>query len=641
MTLGRILTSTGRRRRPAGWLGHAIKAFAALTSLWVVYAAVWSEMVVLAQTILFLALMLVLVFLVITPGEGDREAEAPSRVAWVDLFFAAASFASGAYFYWQSGTIGERIALMDPLTLADVTFGSLILVLTIEAMRRTVGLILTGVVLIFVAYNLFGHLLPGQMSHGEIGYRHFLDLMAFTTDGLFGAPLRVAATYAFLFVLFGTILSKVGGSDFFFNLAASLSGRTAGGPAKIAVISSGLYGTISGSPTSDVVTTGSITIPMMVRLGYRPAVAGAVEVSASTGGSILPPVMGSAAFIMAEYTGIAYVDIMVAAIVPALLYYLAVLTQVHLRAKRLGLGALDAASIPPVLRTLKDGGLFVIPLAVITWALLDGYTPTFSAFYGIAAVLAVAFLRKETRPSLARLYDALSEGSLRMVGVAGACAAAGMVIGGITMTGLAGKLAGMVLSLTDANVLFSLILVALVTLVLGLGMPTPSAYAMAAVLVGPLLQKLGIPLLNAHLFVLYFAVMSAMTPPVAVAAYAASAIAEANPVAIAGMAMRLAAGAFLLPFAFALDGGLLLAGGAGDILLAIVTAAGAMLAVAAAAEGYFLMPLHPLERLALGGAGICLLFPTLWVLVAAAGLGALGSARPMIAAGRSRSAKAE
>lgn len=631
MSIGRFLISTGRRRRPEGLLGHGIKAFAALTAVWVVYAATWSDMAVLAQTILFLALMLVLVFLIITPSEGDPEAEPPRNVHPIDLALAAAALATGIYFYLRAATIAERIALMDPLTTADIVIGSLILVLTVEAMRRTVGMILTVVVLLFIAYNLFGDLLPGRLAHGEIGYRHFLDLMAFTTDGLFGAPLRVAATYAFLFVLFGTILSKVGGSEFFFNLAASLSGRTTGGPAKIAVISSGLYGTISGSPTSDVVTTGSITIPMMKKLGYRPAVAGGVEVAASTGGSILPPVMGSAAFIMAEYTGIAYVDIMVAAVVPALLYYLAVLTQVHLRARRYNLGSLDPATIPSVLRTLKDGGLFIVPLAVITWALLDGYTPTYSAFYGLVAVLVIAMLRRDTRPSPAKLYEALAEGSLRMVGVAGACAAAGLVIGGITMTGLAGKVAGMVLSVTDANVLLSLLLVAVVTLILGLGMPTPSAYAMAAVLVAPLLQKLGLPLMNAHLFVLYFAVMSAMTPPVAVAAYAASAIAEANPVGIAGMAMRLAAGAFLLPFAFALDSGLLLSGSMGNIALAIVTAAMAMMIIAAAAEGFFLVPLLAFERLALFAAGLCLLYPTSLFLVIAAGLAALGAARPILA----------
>ncbi len=444
----------------------------------------------------------------------------------------------------------QRISLLFPLDDWHVLFGAIICVLTIELTRRTTGLGLTVIVLTFVVYNFFGHLLGGVISHGYIGYNHFLDIMVYTTDGIMGLPARVAATYAFMFVMFGTFLYYAKGSDFFYDFAAAISGRQTGGPAKVAVVSSGLYGMISGSPTSDVVTTGAITIPMMKRLGYRASVAAAIEVAASTGGSLMPPVMGSAAFIMAEYTGIDYVDIAKAALLPALLYYVGVFAQVHFRAHRLGLGALSKDQIPKLSATLRKGGLFIVPMAVLVWALIAGYTPTMVAVFGTLAVLAVAMLKTETRIGPVLIYRVLAETAMRMVPVAGACAAAGLVIAGLTMTGLSGKFAHLIYMVTGANVFPTLLLAAVLTILLGMGMPTPSAYILAAVLVGPLLGPMHIGLLPGHMFLLYFAVMSALTPPVAVAAYAASSIAEDNPLAIAGHAVKFALAALVVPFTF-------------------------------------------------------------------------------------------
>ncbi|MEC7256208.1 MAG: TRAP transporter fused permease subunit, partial [Pseudomonadota bacterium] len=516
------------------------------------------------------------------------------------------------------------ITLLDPLSVWDITFASLILALTIEAMRRTVGMGLTLIVLIFLAYNLWGDRLGGTLGHGEITYDHFIDITVFTTDGLFGVPLRVAATYAFLFVLFGTALSKAGGAQFFYNLAAYLTGGAVGGPAKIAVVSSGLYGTISGSPTSDVVTTGSVTIPMMKTMGYRPAFAAATEVAASTGGSLLPPVMGAAAFIMAEYTGIAYAEIALAALIPALLYYVPIYIQVHLRATRDGLKGVDRSEIPPLGQIMKDGGLFIVPLVIISWSLIAGYTPTYSALYGLAGVLAVSMVRRSTRMSPAAMYDVLAETSFRMVAVAGACAAAGLVIGGITMTGLASKFSTLVFMISGQNVLMSLIVAAILTTLLGMGMPTPSAYILAAVLISPVMQSLGIDQMAGHLFILYFAVMSALTPPVAVAAYAASAIADENPLVIAAQAVKIAIGAFLIPFAFIYQPGLLLNGSVVDIVTAVVTSVAGLALIALAVEGYHRTVYRWGPRLLMLGAGGLLLFGGwLFALVAVlvAGLG--------------------
>lgn len=603
MSFVNIAFDTGIRRRPAGRIGQFVRVFGAAISLWVLYSATYSGLDALSITISFYSGMMGLAFLIISPSSksgGDH-------ISFVDLISSVLSIVTGAYFLYHADTIAARITLLDPLTIPDVVFGSLIVLLTIEIMRRTVGLGLTVIVLMFMTYNLFGDRLSGTLSHGEISYTHFLDVMTFTTDGLFGVPLRVAATYAFLFVMFGTALAKCGGSEFFFNLAASLTGRTAGGPAKIAVISSGLYGTISGSPTSDVVTTGAITIPMMKRLGYSSRFAGAVEVAASTGGSLLPPVMGAAAFIMAEYTGIPYSEIAIAALVPALLYYLPIYIQVHLRAKRLGLKGLSAEDIPKLLPTLKQGFLFIIPLVAISWSLINGYTPTFSAVYGLLAVLLVAAVKKATRIGFAAAFDILAETATRMVPVAGACAAAGLVIGGITMTGLASKFGVLVFAISGQDIFISLVVAGALTLLLGLGMPTPSAYILAAVLIAPVMAKLQIPVLQGHMFLLYFAVMSALTPPVAVAAYAASALAEANPLSIALDAVKISIGAFLVPFAFVFNEAILLQGSVIDIVSSISFVVIGLTAIAIASEGYFKETLNPYLRIVLAVAGLCML----------------------------------
>ena len=604
MSILRAAFNTGARRRLDGTAGLAVKICAAAVAIWTVYAAGFSRADVLPLTIIFLAVMLALTFLLIAPSPKS----VVSVIPWFDVLLAVAAAACGLYFVLRADEIALRITLLDELSPADITAAVVIILLTLEAMRRTVGMGLTVIVLIFMAYNLFGDRLSGPLSHGVITGQHFLDIMVFTTDGLFGVPLRVAATYAFLFVLFGTTLAKTGGSAFFFDIAAALTGRSRGGPAKIAVISSGLYGTISGSPTSDVVTTGSVTIPIMKRMGYRADFAGGVEVAASTGGSLVPPVMGAAAFIMAEYTGIRYVDIALAALIPALLYYVPIYMQVHLVAQREGLQGVAEDQMRRVGATLKDGGLFLLPLVAITWALLEGYTPTYSALWGTLAVVAVAMLRAKTRITPSMLFEILYETSTKMVAVVGACAAAGLVIGGITMTGLASKFGHLVFLISDQNELISLVLAAFLTILLGLGMPTPSAYILAAVLVSPVLSALDIDVMAGHLFLLYFAVMSALTPPVAVAAYAASAIADENPLRIALAAVKIALAAFLLPFVFVFDHALLLQGAWYEIVMAIVATTAGLALIAVAIEGYFR---HPLSRAARAGCaiiGLALLF---------------------------------
>ena len=609
MTLSRLVflaIDTGASRDLVGWQGLLIKYVAAFIAMTVVYANTVSSHGILILTVIFLSQMLSLTFLAVT---ATSKTENKNRIGAIDGLLAILSLVCGVYFLIHAESIETRVALFDPLATWHIIIGIFLVFVTLEAMRRTVGLGLTTIVIIFISYNLFGHLLPGVMGHGRISINHFLDISLYTTDGLFGIPIRVAGSYVFLFVMFGTILSKTGGSEFFFQLAAWLSGRQPGGQAKVAVVGSGVYGMISGSPTSDVVTTGSITIPMMIRTGFKPAIAAAVEVASSAGGSLMPPVMGSAAFIMAEYTGIPYREIIIAAVIPVFLYYLAIFMQVDLRARRLGLKGIDKKDITPITQTLKAGGLFVVPLAAVTWGLLSGYTPTYAGIFGVLATIAVAIFYNirnvdwstgtlnVTKRLFNVSFDMLSETSLRMVGVAGACAAAGLVIGTISMTGLAGKFSSLIIILAGQNEFITLVFAGLLTIILGLGMPTPSAYILAAVLIGPRLAELSFSTMGIHLFLIYFAVLSALTPPVAVAAYAASAIAKENPLKIAAYATRIAVVAFILPFVFVYSPGLLMQGLWYEIAGMTVIVSLAIIALSAGIEGYVLRELYGWERL--------------------------------------------
>ncbi|MGQ0662964.1 MAG: TRAP transporter permease [Pseudomonadota bacterium] len=621
MTAVDLLFGTGSIRAPGGWVGGGAKVLAALIAVGVIYGTVYAIVDLFQLTIVFLAAMLVLVFLII----GATADADPVRIPPLDWGLALAAAVTGLYFVANSRTIITRMTLFDELTAFDILFGTALLLLVLEVSRRTTGLGLTLLVLFFFAYDLFGHRLSGPLGHGFIPYDHFLDIIVFTTDGIFGAPLRVAATYAFLFVLFGTMLVKAGGGEFFFNLAARLTGKSVGGPAKIAVISSGLYGTISGNPVSDALTTGSVTIPVMIRLGYPPTLAGAIEVAASAGGSLAPPVMGAAAFIMAEYTGIPYVEIMIAATIPAFLYYLGIYAQVHLSALRLGLKGLDPSEIPSARATIAQGWVFVIPILVLVLAIAAGLSVNLTAVVATVAVVAVAAIRPRTRIGLVALFDALSETTLRMAPVAGACAAAGLIVGGLTMTGLVAKFADVITLITGNSVFVSLLVTAVLTIVFGLGLPTSSSYILAAVLIGPVLVKLGVSLMAAHMFILYYAVLSAVTPPVAIAAYAVAAIAKSNPLTLSVLACRISIVAFVVPFAFAYHESILLTGDFVGIVGSTVLAIIGVVLLAIAVEGHLDRAVSWPARLLFGAGGLCFFGSSAPILAAAVGLSGAGS----------------
>lgn len=608
----RIITAVvngGQRRSLKGKQRHLPMLISVLTAIWSVYQSIWSTIDVVSLTIVFLSLTVALTFIIYAPSKlGDN-----TRVYVVDYILAALALAGGVFFTAKVGEMATRIALFDPLSDWDIAFSSMLLLMLLESVRRTIGLTMCIIVLVLFSYNLFGNHVPGFLNHRGVSYLHYLDIAFFTTDGVFGTPLRVAATYGFLFVIFGTLLHRCGAGDFFYKLASS-AGKRPGGPAKIAVISSGLFGSTSGNPVADVVTTGSITIPIMSRSGFTPKEAAGIEATACTGGTLMPPVMGAAAFIMAEFTAIPYRDIAAAALIPVFLYYSSLYIQVHFQAMYKGLkGSGDTGE--PVLQVLRKDFLFIVPLVVLVYFLAQGYSPSMVAFSALVTVIITATLRKNTRMNFKVLYEQLAESTERVLPVAMACAAAGLVMGGITMTGLANKFGSIIGFVSSGNSWLALMTAAVITVFLGMGLPTSASYILASVLIAQILQGFGFDILQAHMFLLYFAALSAITPPVAIASFAAAAIARTDPIATSFAALRKATVVFMIPFAFAGHAPLLLEGTVPEIVIAAVLAFLGAVCISAAVASYILGKLQVWERVLMAVAGLLLLlFPIEWQL---------------------------
>jgi TRAP transporter 4TM/12TM fusion protein len=573
-------------------------------SAWMLALALGFESDRNATLFAFLGTVLALGFLTVT-GNALR----PTGRSWIALAFAALSLATTGYFVAMAPVHALRWPMVSPLSMADMAAAVVLCLLVLEATRRTIGLTLCLLVAAFLAYAVWGHHVPGSFSHRPLSITEIVDHLVFTTNGLIGPALAVAAFLVFVFVLFGAVLDKLGGGDFFHDLAGALVGRQPGGPAKVAVVSSAMYGTISGSPTADVVTTGSLTIPMMKRLGYAPAYAGGVEAAASAGGAILPPVMGSAAFLMSDFTGIAYADIAVSAITTAVLYYVAVFFQVHARAVLDRLGAFGEAG-PRIGAVLRDGWWFLVPIVAMVWFVLSADRPVYGGGMAIVLAAAMAVIIRREPLSVARLLlEAAQDGARRAAPVGIACGVAGLVVGTLTITDLSGKFSSLLFGFAPDQLLFVMLITAGVTLLLGMGMPTPAVYVLAAVLAAPAMINLGVPVLAAHLFVVYFASMSAITPPVAVAAFAAASIAQADPIRIGLIACRLAVAAFVLPFCFVFRPALLLQGDAFACAWAVFVTLCGVISLAAGFEGWLVKRLSPGQRAVLIGAGLTLVAP--------------------------------
>ncbi len=548
-----------------------------------------------------LAFALVLAFLIM-PGVRGRAA----RVGWIDVLLVLAAVAATMYPSASLDYIQNRIYYVDDPRPADYVFGGALILLLMEATRRFTGWALPVTAMVFLAYGLT---LGGQ----SVGI--MLDQLYLTTEGIFGIPLYVSATYVMLFILFGSFVEKSGAGQLFMDFALALAGHTSGGPAKVAVITSSLFGTVSGSAVANVMTTGTFTIPLMMRTGYRPAFAGAVEAVASTGGQLMPPIMGAAAFVMAEFLGVSYLTVAGFALLPAVLYYVAVFMAVHFEAKRIGLVGLPKADLPRLRGVLVERGHLFLPLVVIVVVLLSGRSAAFAALAGIGSVIPTTWLRASTRRTftLAAIVDALEGGARNTLVVALACASAGIVIGTITLTGLGLSFTGVVLALSQNSLILALFLTMVAGILLGMGLPTTPAYIVQVALLVPALVKLGVRVEAAHLFVLYFAVLSAITPPVAMAVYAANGISRAGLMDTSWAAVKLGLTGYIIPFMFVFAPSLLLMGDATTVALATLTATLGVICLAGGLhEHFFFGPARSWERLMLIAAALVLIKPG-WV----------------------------
>lgn len=579
------------------------------------------------------------------PARASSPRARPSLLDWL---WAVAAAAPHAWVMANWAAVSDRMEYVDPFTPTMVVLAVLAIVTLLEATRRAVEVGLAWMIIASLAYMQWGHWLPGVLNTRAFTPAEILEAswLVPTAGGVYGPLTGIVATTIAVFIIFGSFMQGSGTGRLFSNLGAAVAGRYTGGPAKVAVITSGLFGTMSGSSVSNVITTGAMTIPLMQRIGYRPAVAGGIESAASVGGALMPPVMGAAAFVMAEITGIPYGQIVVAAAIGAVLYYFAILVAVHVEAKKAGMAPMAAADIPPWREVLQDAHL-VIPIGVLVWLMMARWSGNFAAFCATLTMIGIAFLRARTRMSWRAVLDSLANAGLTMAPLAVSIAGAGIVVSALTATGMVVALGGIIKDIAAGSFPLLLILLAVTVLVLGMGLPTTPSYIIAAAIGVPQILELGgralgmTPaelLLPAHLFIFYFAVLADASPPVAAAAFAAAAIARASPLVTSIHATRLGIAGFTVGFAFLYDPGIMLRGGLGGILLATGIQVVALTAICAAYAGFLLRPMGPAARLALAAAGLLAAFwhgvPDLLRFAVAAGSLLAFAGLPMLAARR-------
>ncbi len=525
----------------------------------------------------------------------------------LDVILAVLGAAAPAYIVYEYQNLVLRAAMPTEL---DIVVGVTGILLVIEAARRVVGIPMVCVVLAFLAYAFAGPYMPGVLAHRGLTVNQLVSHLYYTTEGIFGIPLGVSSTFIFLFILFGAYLESTGLGKFFIDAANAIAGWASGGPAKVAVLSSGLMGTVSGSSVANVVGTGSLTIPMMKKLGYHKNFAGAVEAAASTGGQLMPPVMGAAAFLMAEFVGVPYIEIVQAAIIPAFLYFMGVWLGVHFEAKRSNLKGIPRDQLPRLGTLLRERGHLALPLIVIVYLLVSGYTPMRAALVAIFLSILVSSLRKSTRMKPMEILLGLETGARNVLGVLVACAAAGIVIGVVTKTGVGLKLASGLLEFSGGMLLPSMFFTMITAIVLGMGVPTTANYVITSTIAAPALIQLGIPVLAAHMFVFYFGIIADVTPPVALAAYAGAGISGGNALMTGVNASKLAIAAFIIPYMFVLSPELLMIDATvGGLALSLFTAVIGMVAISASLIGYLADHCLPAERFVLFVGGLLMIKP--------------------------------
>ena len=591
------------KRDPVGIWHYIICAVCILFSGFQLYTAIFGVLDAHLQRTIHLCFGLVLIFLLY-----------PARKSWsrekmnpLDAILAVLSVVATMYLVVNYKELVTRAGMNTP---TDIAIGVIGVLLVFEATRRTVGWPMLTVALVFLAYAFLGPYMPGILAHRGVSFDELVSHLYFTTEGIFGVPMGVSSTFIFLFILFGAYLDATGLGKFFIDFANALAGWAVGGPAKVAVLSSGLMGTVSGSSVANVAGTGSFTIPMMKKLGYRPSFAGAVEAAASTGGQLMPPVMGAAAFLMAEFVGVPYIEVVKAAVIPALLYYTGIWLSVHYEAKKYGLKGTPREELPKFGPLLREKGHLALPLIVIVYLLVTGYTPMRAALYAIGLTIVCACLRKNTRITFKQFVEGLIVGAQSVLGVLIACASAGIIIGVVTKTGVGLKLATALLDLAGGKMLPAMFFTMITSLILGMGVPTTANYVITSTIAAPALVQMHVPVLAAHMFAFYFGIVADVAPPVALAAYAGAGIAGANPMKTGVTAAKLAIAAFVVPYIFVLAPQLLMINAtAPTILMAMVTAIIGMWGLSLAMIGFCQHPLNVLQRIAFFIGGLCLIIP--------------------------------
>jgi TRAP transporter 4TM/12TM fusion protein len=544
------------------------------------------------------------------PATKRSPQQRPSVLDWV---WAVASAAPHAWVMWNWMAVADRMEYVDPFTPVMMVLGITCIVTLLEAIRRAVEPGLAWMVAGSLAYMQWGWMVPGVFNARPFTPAEIVEAswLVPTAGGVYGPLTGIVATTIAVFILFGSFMQGSGTGRLFSNLGAAVAGRYTGGPAKVAVITSGLFGTMSGSSVSNVITTGAMTIPLMVRIGYRPAIAGGIESAASVGGALMPPVMGAAAFVMAEITNIPYGEIVVAAAIGAVLYYFAILAAVHFEAKKLGIAPMPLKDIPAWREVLADAHL-VLPIVLLVWLMMERWSGNYAAFCATVAMVAVSLFRKRTRMSLRDVFDSFVNAGLTMAPLAVSIAGAGIVVSALTATGMVVAFGGIIKQMADGQLWLLLVLLALTVLVLGLGIPTTPSYIIAAAIGVPqvleLGRSIGVDPLAAHLFTFYFAVIADATPPVAAAAFAAAAIAKSSPTITSVHATRFGIAGFTVGFAFIYDPGIMLRGSLFDIVLATSLQVVALTLLTSGYAGFLLAPLHWSVRIAMGLAGLVTAF---------------------------------
>ncbi len=593
-------------RNLKGLMAKIVMAIAICFSLFQLYTAVFGVLDAALQRAIHLSFGLVLIFLLYpTKRSWSRD-----KVHPLDFVLAILGGAAPLYIVVFYEELVGRAAMPTEL---DIVVGVVGLFVVMEGARRAVGWPMVIVATGFLVYAFAGPYMPDILAHRGVGVGELVDHLFYTTEGIFGIPLGVSSTFIFLFILFGSYLEATGLGKFFIDIANAVAGWASGGPAKVAVLSSGLMGTVSGSSVANVVGTGSFTIPMMKKLGYRPEFAGAVEATASTGGQLMPPVMGAAAFLMAEFIGIPYIQVVMAAIIPALLYYSGVWIGVHLEAKKHGLQGIPRSELPKFQELLFARGHLAIPLIVIVYLLVVGYTPMRAALWAILLAIGASCLRKSTRISAKDVILGLEKGAKAVLGVLIACATAGIIIGVVTKTGVGLKLASALLDLAGGKLLPAMFFTMITSLILGMGVPTTANYVITSTIAAPALLQMGVPVLAAHMFAFYFGIIADVTPPVALAAFAGAGIAGSNPMRTGINASKLAIAAFVVPYIFVLSPTLLMIDATPmKVLWSTCTALFGMVGLSTAMIGYFLAPASMPIRLLFFLGGLMLIDPGLY-----------------------------